>query len=406
VLELLQLAGINRLSIVLGKLFPKLLESSLLISVQIPFTLLAVTLGGVASAQLGAAYLCLFTYLWFSAGVGIWCSARASSGRVAVLMTTLVLGLYHLPWLGLWITSGLGLGPSDWGRVCLPIRMWEVTDSGFSSAIWGEAVTLACLGGSLLILASWRSLEGRLSRPSAVLTARVATRRSERPWRYPLIWKEYRFLLSYWPGWVVRSLIYLGLLGWMCWVQRDFSRAFAWTALVGAAISLLDSTWTASRLFADEVHERTWSVLVLTPHPVRQLAGEKGLGWLLGHAPTLVIPYGCIVGALVGRRLTDPISFPESLELIIGSLATGAAIVAYLHLLAINSLSSSWKAIPLTLTICLVGAYAFLTSYFPWQASVWARNGYHALMCGGLCVVTIALQARLLHLLSKHAGDG
>ena len=51
-LGLLRMAGIGPMALLAGKLIPRLLGAVLLLSVQFPFTLLAITLGGVSLAKL------------------------------------------------------------------------------------------------------------------------------------------------------------------------------------------------------------------------------------------------------------------------------------------------------------------------------------------------------------------
>ena len=48
---LLLMAGVNPVSLLLGKSLPRLISALLLLSIQFPFTLLAITLGGVTFSQ-------------------------------------------------------------------------------------------------------------------------------------------------------------------------------------------------------------------------------------------------------------------------------------------------------------------------------------------------------------------
>ncbi|MEQ9070619.1 MAG: ABC transporter permease, partial [Gimesia chilikensis] len=54
---LLLMAGVNPVSLLLGKMLPRLIAALLLLSIQFPFTLLAITLGGVMFSQVLAAYI-------------------------------------------------------------------------------------------------------------------------------------------------------------------------------------------------------------------------------------------------------------------------------------------------------------------------------------------------------------
>ena len=69
-LGLLRMAGISPVGILLGKVTPRLLGVVLLLSVQLPFTILAITLGGVAINQILAAYVALLAFAVLMAGLG------------------------------------------------------------------------------------------------------------------------------------------------------------------------------------------------------------------------------------------------------------------------------------------------------------------------------------------------
>ena len=82
-LGLMQMAGINPLGILLGKAGGRLLQALLLIAVQYPFTLLSITLGGVADAQVRAAYVGLVAFMLWLAGWGLFCSTVSRNSRAA-----------------------------------------------------------------------------------------------------------------------------------------------------------------------------------------------------------------------------------------------------------------------------------------------------------------------------------
>ena len=63
-LGLMRLADISPLAIILGKTMGILCDAAFLIAIQFPFTIVAITLGGVSWAQVYAAYIALAAYLW------------------------------------------------------------------------------------------------------------------------------------------------------------------------------------------------------------------------------------------------------------------------------------------------------------------------------------------------------
>lgn len=78
-LGLMQMTGISPLGILFGKLVSRLLQASLLIIIQIPFTLLAITLGGITLPQILATYSTLLCSCFWSRTSP--CSLRLSLPR-------------------------------------------------------------------------------------------------------------------------------------------------------------------------------------------------------------------------------------------------------------------------------------------------------------------------------------
>ena len=92
VLALLRLAGVSPLAIVLSKSTSRLISAIMLLLIQLPFTFLAITLGGVTQIQIFAAYLALAAWMCLVANVALLCSVRCeTSGRAASLATAILL---------------------------------------------------------------------------------------------------------------------------------------------------------------------------------------------------------------------------------------------------------------------------------------------------------------------------
>ena len=87
-LGLLRMAGISPVGILLGKVTPRLLGVVLLLSVQLPFTILAITLGGVAINQILAAYVALLSFAVLLAGLGAFLSTVCARSSLAASLTT------------------------------------------------------------------------------------------------------------------------------------------------------------------------------------------------------------------------------------------------------------------------------------------------------------------------------
>ncbi|HBL47256.1 MAG TPA: hypothetical protein DDZ90_28105, partial [Planctomycetaceae bacterium] len=65
------MAGVNPISLLLGKSLPRLVSALILLSIQFPFTLLAITLGGVTFTQVLATYATLGAFLIGLSNLGL-----------------------------------------------------------------------------------------------------------------------------------------------------------------------------------------------------------------------------------------------------------------------------------------------------------------------------------------------
>ncbi|MBL8848628.1 MAG: hypothetical protein JNG89_03050, partial [Planctomycetaceae bacterium] len=150
-LGLLKLAGINPLSLLLGKWLPRMIGALLLIAVQLPFTLLSITLGGVLIHQVIAAYCTLAAHLVLCGSIGLFASVVSSrAGAAAVLTLLLMFGLTCLlPFLNLGVTFAYqaGLVPAGWiepgdraGYLLALGRLEEIMQTGFDGSAVGMQV--------------------------------------------------------------------------------------------------------------------------------------------------------------------------------------------------------------------------------------------------------------------------
>src|SRR6266446_9126364 len=86
-LGLLRMTNLNPLTILLGKSTSRLCGGLLLLAVQFPFSLLAVTLGGLRWGQISGCYAILAAFLFFGANTGLLGSILARRTAVAALIT-------------------------------------------------------------------------------------------------------------------------------------------------------------------------------------------------------------------------------------------------------------------------------------------------------------------------------
>jgi ABC-type transport system involved in cytochrome c biogenesis permease component len=413
-LGLMRLADISPLSIILGKTMGILCDAALLIAIQYPFTIVAITLGGVSWAQVYAAYIALAAYLWFLAMIGITVSVFQPNGGKAAQWTAIIVAAYSLPYFFLWAFGTL------WGwkalqalwPISLPMRMLEITESGFQDSPWCLAVGFGAVVGLICLIASWLSFdrfaltEARNDRP---LGLKLTPRRSRRCWSKPIIWREYFFATGGIPWTVMRIGVQLAIFFAVLTTFGSFNRpngiigfTLAWSSILSGLFGILDGTWFASRLFQDEVRNRTWSALVQTPHSLPQLALEKCCGWAVGLAPTIVSPFVFVLLMMIFHEHI-PRNVGAYVELIIGTTTIGLSVFGYLHLLVLLSLYFGWKGTPMTLTICFAAGWLYVVAVYTSSLGDEARCGLFGVTSLVLVGLMLVLELLILQRLERLA---
>lgn len=413
-LGLMRLADISPLAIILGKMAGRLIDAGLLLAIQFPFTIIAITLGGVSWAQVTAAYAALATYLWLLATLGIAASVLQPTGGAAARWTAIVVGLYTLgpyAWMSGrpgWISGSRSrVITRIFGFISLPMRLTEITDSSFDESGWCEPIVFGLVAGSFFLLLAWWSFDRvahhserhRIRLPWTSTTATLK-RGSRRAWSNPFSWREFTFLTGGSNGAIRRIVAHSLIAASMFTIQDTIGHVFAWASIFSGLLSLVDGTWTAGRLFRDEIRDRTWSSLVQTPHSIARLAYDKSCGWLIGMIPTIGFPYAFI---LITILVHENSRFDMALELLIGSVTVGVSIFAYLHLLALMSLYFDWKATPLTLTISFATGWVYVLSVFSMRLNVEERCGVFILTSLAWLGLIAVLQYRIVQRLRELA---
>ena len=339
-LGLMTMAGIGPLGILLGKSTSRLFQVSLLLAIQYPFTLLAVTMGGLMPTQIFSAYMSLLAYAILLANVGLLCSVACRTNRSASGLTTfwtlgyLVVPVFasagwsHLTYVG-WRADGTGRG------LVLAVLDWTSRSSVFTDLYhatltahqfhWSVQIVGNAVGGVVCFLLAWPlfgfvSKEPVTDSASRGMVALITSRRlrwlsAGRAWNQPLIWKDFFFTASGWGGLLVRCGLYGGLyavcysanrspsFGPMRWeyVTHGF-QSFAHPLLA------VDIALCASRVFHDEIKGQTLSSLLMLPKSIPELVYCKVIGCGLATLPgisalllTLAMPGGWDFGNLTDQ---------------------------------------------------------------------------------------------------------
>jgi len=363
-LGLLKMAGLNPISILLGKSTSRLIRAVLLLVAQVPLVMLAVTLGGVAPRQIFAGYVALLGWLVFIANLSlIWSVVFSSTARAGRWIVISLFTFFALPPLGAallgwlagkgWLPAMTRLQPSltalcGYGvRMSVFSRIHGVMQTGFSGSIFGFQPASNLVAGGVLFLVAWAvfdrfTREQRSSAPSRGLafrrTALLRRLGVGRTWSNPVAWKEFHFtaggkgmlLIKF----AVGSLP-LVISALVCWMQGDpFDREFTGGMLMGfmLAFMALDLVLFTGRAFSYERQWHTLAGLVTLPKSLFSIEMSKLFGYCLS-----LLPAACwfMVGAILA-----PDVFADATE---GLFSKGIILfilcqfIFFLHLVAIFS---------------------------------------------------------------------
>ena len=367
-LSLLKLAGMGPLSILLGKFASRLIGATMLLMVQFPFTLLAITLGGCTVLQVIAAYCALTAFLFLVATTALICSIRCStSGTAAGMTAILVLLMFLLPSI---ISSSLtATGPATgWmedvdnaGQKMEDLSVFKrlrvINSTGFAESPFSDQFKTH-LGISLaLFLFAWLIFEPStrdLSGPErGSLVSKASPLRFmgvSRVWSFPFVWKDFYFItggktffiVKFVMFGVVTFITFQAMGGWTGINAKDGGMAVFLTML---AILAVEGAIYSARVFFDEIRWNSLASITLTPRPTRSIAWGKVMGCGVGLIPAA---FWMVVGIVF-----SPV---ETMLTVVHPTACFALIqyMTFLHVGALLSLHVRWGALPLALVITLV----------------------------------------------------
>ncbi len=429
-LGLMTMAGISPLGILMGKSTSRMFQVMLLLAIQYPFTLLAVTLGGLVPSQIASAYVSLFAYTILLANVGLLCSVLCRRSRDSAGLTTLwLVGYGFAPALAyggyqyLIFTKGWTFSNFDQNLILTPLKwlsestfvseLYVATESGHEFT-WSPQIVSNAVGGLCCFLLSWFLFRFVVRDPAPEASSRgFVARRTSRAWRWfsagrawdmSLVWKDFHFIGGGWAGVTIRGLLYLGLYV-MCyfanrpstWGQTPYS---GWTLrwedvtfgflLFSHPLLAIDIALCASRLFQEEIKGQTLSSLLMLPRSIPDVAYSKVLGCGLGLLPGVLANLGGVLflpggTKLVGEALNEPGIWWWLMNLVL-----------LIHLTVVLSLHLRWGALALAfgLTTGLMFLSGILISVMSIGGGRYAGEetlGGLAVMIGFVCVACHAV---------------
>ena len=363
-LGLLRMTDLNPLSILLGKSTSRLAGALLLLLAQFPFTLLAITLGGVAQRQIVASYCTLGAYLFLLSNLALLSSVIFARTGPAAFATGSVLAL----------ATGIGgvLLPGNALVHALPFaQLNTILATRFAGAPLSDQVQGNLAAGVGCFLLAWiffdRLCSGRDDASAVQTEVRGAWQRGlfapGRPRVLPIVWKDAHFLHG------GRGMLFAKFLGYgalLALVWASVSRIpgttfaeFGWMALGLMSLALtLELGFAASRCFRVEIDGQTLPTLALAPLTIRGLVQEKTKACIGSTLPALcylVLSGACLVLAGFGTG-TSP--FERAAFFLFACMFISAFAVPqvhfFVHLTGYLSLRMKRGALPLGIAITWV----------------------------------------------------
>lgn len=391
-LALLRLAGVSPLAIILSKSTSRLISSLMLLLIQLPFTFLAITLGGIRWQQIIASYLALAAWMCLVANGALFCSVRCrTSGRAATFASALLLGFFAAgPVLRQVATLNL---PAEVIQACRGlyeeqqlmsvvtrldvILRGKVELTILSTQFWRNVVA----GGGLFLLSVL--LFNRYSDPTEMnphgKSARVRRFTVGRCWRLPLVWKDYLFFNGGSTIMVLKSILYVGVVLAFAWFHNLQSpRDAHWLSdkllrnafsTVGGLLTVEMLLYASNTLFM-EARQSSIAALRMLPYQTPVVLLQKVAACALALLPGVLILF--LLFMYRPNVFTSNSGLPELfvLWLFFALLST--------HLTVLLSLYTKWAALPIAVAVstvstpCIGGAAAVLARI---SADAAALNG-------------------------------
>ncbi|TWT50016.1 ABC-2 family transporter protein [Thalassoglobus neptunius] len=418
-LGLLRMAGVGSTSLILGKWIPRLICAALLLSVQIPFNFLSVTLGGVLWQQVVACYLTLFAHLYLVGNLGLLASVLMSSTASACgLAFGILIALFILPMLlsvlametsGFISQAASGLANAIQSGSAQS-QISEILATGANPAMWNFQIISNLIVGTVFLITSWLFFDvftrnekepGSIGLFDRLRRRRNMTRR-RRIGSYPIIWKDFQFIGGGRIFILLKFGIYFGLAVAITFFSLRTNRDIAEMlggVLFGYSIFFLfiELAIVSARVFRYELQEKTWSTLVMLPRSIREIAYAKVLGGLTTTLPLFACMFLGII--LLGEDFWEGLgSLMQEFEALLVITYLLLQYLLGLHLSTFCSIVAKWGVWPVAISMAafiMIASNMVVISFF---ALAGASDGWEALVVIG-CMITGGITLALHHMI-------
>ena len=360
-LGLLQMTRLNPLAILLGKSTARLCEGLLLLAVQIPFTMLCITLGGVSMEQVLRCFAILAAFLFFLCNIALlWSVVCRRTSRATAMTVVTGIAFYVMPLFLFSIALASSFGESTPSWIESVVQYWiginpifDLTRSvlprgGLPFA--ADSITTSLIGGMICFGLAWLLFKpccnsSREAIPQAAKKSPASGQRTPRgrPGRRAIAWKDFHFLGGGKRSLLIRAAIYvlfaLLLVWWFATINRSALRSrevgvMFW--VFGVLCFSVEFGLVSARMFAAERKRKTLGVLYTLPNGTGRLVREKILGGLPQLLPSAALAITGLFMIFNKPDFRNDLEFtPEfaaGLTLVISGYIFFAVLVMYLSL--------------------------------------------------------------------------
>jgi len=377
---LLRMTGLSPISILLGKTAARLTNGLLLLIIQIPFAMLAITLGGVGLPQIVSGYAILVSYMLLICGLAVFCSTicrrtGSAGGLTLIVLIAMQTMPAWFPGVQYLVEQRLGVGGgvteamawlNDWLMATSPmVALQRVMTNGYT-AWWLPAPTIGnAVGGLMWFLLAWaafnrfnRALKDveptRLRLPRG--SGRIGRILNTRAWAAsPTAWMQWQFGTGGVAGLILKLLGGAALIGLVLAIMSAsegridrelLALVVIWIAIIALFVEI---SLFAGRVFRDEVRWKTLSALATLPTPLPITMYSKIAGWLPSLLPTLF-------WLAVGMALVPEESVEGLGDLVVepGFWLMMTYVLLLFHAIALLSVLTGWPPL-VTALVCFAG---------------------------------------------------
>ncbi|TWT41481.1 ABC-2 family transporter protein [Thalassoglobus neptunius] len=434
-LPLLQIADVPALSILLGKFAPRMISILLILVVQLPYSLLAVTLGGVTLHQVLASYLAVAAYVVLIGNVSLWCSVIFRTTANAAGLAGILVLLYHaLPALAhailIYLQNDSVFGPvavtglkwmNTFWQTNVFVQLSQILAAGGREPYFSLQFASNMVIGCLFFGLSWMVFDWFNREIEAAPVARRATRRKagsarrSRVWSHALVWKDFRFVAGGRRSIAYRMIAYSLLAfivtgthsGWnLRRIDLEESASIV-AALLFFGFIPMEVALLVGATFHREVKDKTIANLMMLPKSTATIAYSKLAGAFIGVIPSL---FFLLLSLAFAPEIVNEIlkEIGRSENFLLGGIIIAnvvAHLLLYYHLVAYISLSfNGWWALFIAYLVQYFGCIVpvSLVGIFVGAFNIRVPDGVEYLI-GILAAAVVFVLVVLLHLLIGRA---